>query len=149
MSKGNVLVTGGSGYIGSHTVVELLKEDYSAIVVDNMANAVENEEGFPESLKRVQKITGKDLTFYKLDIRNIDIIIFDKKCLYRGRVEKKLSGKLSINQSRESFFFLQTKSDFLFCFIFYLFVSSKVGSFRLKDEKGPLDAYWSRSFPRT
>ena len=74
MSKGNVLVTGGSGYIGSHTVVELLKEDYSAIVVDNMANAVENEQGFPESLKRVQKITGKDLTFYKLDIRNVDII---------------------------------------------------------------------------
>ena len=74
MSKGNVLVTGGSGYIGSHTVVELLKEDYSAIVVDSMANAVENEQGFPESLKRVQKITGKDLTFYKLDIRNIDII---------------------------------------------------------------------------
>ena len=74
MSKGNVLVTGGSGYIGSHTVVELLKEDYSAIVVDNMANAVENEQGFPESLKRVQKITGKDLTFYKLDIRKVDII---------------------------------------------------------------------------
>ena len=74
MSKGNVLVTGGSGYIGSHTVVELLKEDYSAIVVDNMANAVENEQGFPESLKRVQKITGKDLTFYKLDIRNVDTI---------------------------------------------------------------------------
>ena len=74
MSKGNVLVTGGSGYIGSHTVVELLKEDYSAIVVDNMVNAVENEQGFPESLKRVQKITGKDLTFYKLDIRNVDII---------------------------------------------------------------------------
>ena len=74
MSKGNVLVTGGSGYIGSHTVVELLKEGYSAIVVDNMVNAVENDEGYPESLKRVQKITGKDLTFYKLDIRNIDII---------------------------------------------------------------------------
>ena len=73
MSKGNVLVTGGSGYIGSHTVVELLKEGYSAIVVDNMVNAVENDEGYPESLKRVQKITGKDLTFYKLDIRNIDI----------------------------------------------------------------------------
>ena len=78
MSKGNVLVTGGSGYIGSHTVVELLKEDYSAIVVDNMVNAVENEQGFPESLKRVQKITGKDLTFYKLDIRNVDIIFISR-----------------------------------------------------------------------
>ena len=79
MSKGNVLVTGGSGYIGSHTVVELLKEDYSAIVVDNMANSVENEQGFPESLKRVQKITGKDLTFYKLDIRKLitDILFYN------------------------------------------------------------------------
>ena len=76
MSKGNVLVTGGSGYIGSHTVVELLQEGYSAIVVDNMVNAVANEEGYPESLKRVKQITGKDLTFYQLDIRNIDITFF-------------------------------------------------------------------------
>jgi UDP-glucose 4-epimerase len=40
MSRGTVLVTGGAGYIGSHTVVELLKEGYDAVVVDNMGNAV-------------------------------------------------------------------------------------------------------------
>ena len=68
--KGNVLVTGGSGYIGSHTVVELLNEGYEAIVVDNMVNAVRNEQNYPESLKRVEKITGKSVTFYELDIRD-------------------------------------------------------------------------------
>lgn len=41
MSRGTVLVTGGAGYIGSHTVVELLKEGYDAVVVDNMGNAVQ------------------------------------------------------------------------------------------------------------
>ena len=43
MSRGTVLVTGGAGYIGSHTVVELLKEGYDAVVVDNMGNAVQGE----------------------------------------------------------------------------------------------------------
>lgn len=58
----NVLVTGGAGYIGSHTVAELLKEDHKVIVVDNLTNSSE------EALNRVKKITGKELTFYKLDM---------------------------------------------------------------------------------
>jgi len=68
MSRGTVLVTGGAGYIGSHTVVELLKEGYDAVVVDNMGNAVQGDNG-PESLHRVEKITGKKVTFYELDLR--------------------------------------------------------------------------------
>ncbi len=57
-----VLVTGGAGYIGSHTVVQLLEAGYSVIVFDNLVNSSE------ESLKRVEKITGKSVTFYKGDL---------------------------------------------------------------------------------
>lgn len=59
-----VLVTGGAGYIGSHTVVELLTAGYEVVVVDNLCNANE------ESLRRVREITGKDLVFYPYDVRD-------------------------------------------------------------------------------
>lgn len=59
-----VLVTGGAGFIGSHTVVELLNEGYETIVVDNLSNSSE------ESLRRVEKITGKKVTFYNADVRD-------------------------------------------------------------------------------
>ena len=59
-----ILVTGGSGYIGSHTVLELLNKNYDVVVVDNFVNS-----SF-ESLRRVQNITGKTVTFYESDIRN-------------------------------------------------------------------------------
>lgn len=59
-----ILVTGGAGYIGSHTCVELLQAGYQVIVVDNLSNSK------TESLQRVKKITGKELRFYPLDIRD-------------------------------------------------------------------------------
>ncbi len=59
-----VLVTGGAGYIGSHTVVELLNAGCEVVVVDNLSNANE------ESLRRVKEITGKDLAFYPYDVRD-------------------------------------------------------------------------------
>ena len=60
----NVLVTGGAGYIGSHTCVELLNEGYGVIVIDNLCNSN------PESLRRVQELTGKTLKFYEGDVRD-------------------------------------------------------------------------------
>lgn len=68
--KGTVLVTGGGGYIGSHTVVELLKENYKVVVIDNMSNCYGEENDKPESLKRVELITGKPVGFHKVDIRD-------------------------------------------------------------------------------
>ena len=59
-----ILVTGGCGYIGSHTVLELLNKNYDVVVVDNFSNS-----SF-EALKRVQQITGKTVTFYEADIRD-------------------------------------------------------------------------------
>ncbi|MEJ5038284.1 UDP-glucose 4-epimerase GalE [Acinetobacter johnsonii] len=60
----NILVTGGAGYIGSHTCVELLDAGHDVIVLDNLSNSSE------ESLKRVQELTGKTLKFIQGDIRN-------------------------------------------------------------------------------
>ncbi len=57
-----ILVTGGAGFIGSHTVVELQNEGYDVVVVDNLSNSSK------KSLERVQAITGKPVTFYEADI---------------------------------------------------------------------------------
>ena len=58
----HILVTGGAGFIGSHTCVQLLEAGYDVTVVDNLSNSCE------EALCRVKKITGKDLKFYKTDM---------------------------------------------------------------------------------
>eukprot|EP00091_Calanus_sinicus_P005015 TRINITY_DN15378_c0_g1_i1.p1 TRINITY_DN15378_c0_g1~~TRINITY_DN15378_c0_g1_i1.p1 ORF type:complete len:153 (+),score=33.02 TRINITY_DN15378_c0_g1_i1:26-460(+) len=66
-----VLVTGGAGYVGSHCIVELLKEDYSVICIDNFVNSIKGAV-YPESILRVQDLTGKAVTFYEADITNKD-----------------------------------------------------------------------------
>lgn len=66
-----VLVTGGAGYVGSHCVIELLKEDFNVICIDNFVNSHKGVE-IPESISRVQVLTGKHVTFFEADITNKD-----------------------------------------------------------------------------
>lgn len=63
-----ILVTGGAGYIGSHTVLQLLEQDYQVVVLDNLSNASE------ESLERVAQITGKNVIFQQGDIRDEQVL---------------------------------------------------------------------------
>ena len=63
-----ILVTGGAGYIGSHTCVELLNDGHEVIVIDNFVNSS------PESISRVEQITGKKVTLYEGDIRDEKIL---------------------------------------------------------------------------
>ena len=60
-----ILITGGAGYIGSHTCIALQQAGYDVIVVDNLDNSSE------KSLPRVEKITGKPIKFYREDVRDI------------------------------------------------------------------------------
>lgn len=58
----SILVTGGAGYIGSHTCVQLLENGYEIVIMDNFVNSK------PEALKRIKQITGKDFKFYEADL---------------------------------------------------------------------------------
>lgn len=70
----SILVSGGAGYIGSHTVLALLEQGYDVVVFDNLSNSSE------EALRRVEQIAGKKLKFYKADMRDADAMnrIFDE-----------------------------------------------------------------------
>lgn len=70
----NILLTGGAGYIGSHTIIELDKAGHSVVVVDNLVNSN------PESLRRVANIIGKEFPFYKVDVRDKEALskVFDE-----------------------------------------------------------------------
>ena len=66
-----VLVTGGTGYIGSHTVVELIDNGYDVVIVDNFSNSK------PIVLDKLREITGREIAFYELDV-------CDKEGLFSG-----------------------------------------------------------------
>ncbi len=61
---GKILVTGGAGFIGSHTCVEFLEAGYEVVILDNLSNSKE------EAVRRIEKIAGKSVTFYKADMRD-------------------------------------------------------------------------------
>ena len=77
-----VLVTGGAGYIGSHTVVELLDAGYDVVIIDNFSNSK------PSSLEAIKKITGKDFKFYKMDY-------LDRKSLEKVFEENKIDSVIN------------------------------------------------------
>lgn len=72
-----ILVTGGTGYIGSHTVVDLINHGYDVVIVDNYCNSK------PEVLERILKITGKKPRFYKISVQNEDELrtVFEKETI--------------------------------------------------------------------
>lgn len=74
-----ILVTGGAGYIGSHTVVDLLENNYNVVIIDNFSNSK------PKVLENIKKITNKDFKFYEGDVQ-------DKKLLEKIFTENKIEG---------------------------------------------------------
>ena len=70
----NILLTGGAGYIGSHTIIELDKAGHSVVVVDSLVNSSE------ESLRRVSELIGKQIPFIKADVRDAKAMneVFEK-----------------------------------------------------------------------
>lgn len=72
-----VLVTGGAGFIGSHTLIELIGKGHDVVIVDNLCNSSQ------ESLRRVENLVGKSLPFYKVDIRDregLSKVLDEHKC---------------------------------------------------------------------
>ena len=63
-----ILVTGGAGYIGSHTSVELLNSGYEIVIVDNFSNSK------PDVIDKIKQITNKDFAFYEGDVCNKDFM---------------------------------------------------------------------------
>ncbi len=76
-----ILVTGGAGYIGSHTCIQLLKENYEVVVLDNLSNSS------PKALQRIEEITGKTVMFYQADL-------LDRQAVERVFEENNITGVL-------------------------------------------------------
>ncbi|KAH9523759.1 hypothetical protein Btru_040840 [Bulinus truncatus] len=94
MSDEYILVTGGAGYIGSHTVIELLNSQYNVVVIDNLVNAS------MESITRVEEITGKSVPALQVDLLDKNAIrsVFEK---YRISVVMHFAGLKAVGESVE------------------------------------------------
>ena len=73
----SILMTGGAGFIGSHTCLELLEEEYDIVVIDNLVNSSK------KSLDRVEILTGKEIKFYQGDVSNVEIL---NKIFYENKI---------------------------------------------------------------
>ncbi|XP_022170981.1 UDP-glucose 4-epimerase-like [Myzus persicae] len=76
-----VLLTGGAGYVGSHTIIPLIESGYEVVVLDNLSNACKGNEGEnPVPISQVEKLVGKPVTFYNVDLLDYDSLskVFDK-----------------------------------------------------------------------
>ena len=76
MTLKTVLVTGGAGFIGAECVVELVEHGHKVVVIDNCSNAVVNEiSKLPVTLERIAEITGVDVPFYNIDLRDTEKVV--------------------------------------------------------------------------
>ena len=96
----NILLTGGAGYIGSHTIIELDKAGHSVVVVDNFVNSQ------PEALKRVEKIIGKTVPFVEADCRDHAALdkIFTDKCFSHITASKAIKIRTWSDITQNAFF---------------------------------------------
>ena len=89
----NLLITGGAGYIGSHTILELLAAGHSVVCVDNGSNSfIDPTTKYPESLKRVKELSGKEIPFYCVNVRDRPALdeVFKKVKFNRMHWDKKI-----------------------------------------------------------
>ena len=85
LTRAPVLVTGGAGYIGSHTVLELLRAGYPVVVLDNLSNAS------PEALRRVERLTGAQAPLVRGDVRD-EALLTDLETTFASRTTALLAG---------------------------------------------------------
>jgi len=100
----NILLTGGAGYIGSHTIIELDKAGHSVVVVDNLVNSN------PESLRRVAKIIGKEIPFYEVDVRDKEALYECTNCAVHAEDAKKV-----VLQGLDGYIFSEKNGQILLC----------------------------------
>ena len=87
-----ILVTGGAGYIGSHTCIELINSGYEIVVIDNLCNSSQ------ESIRRVEKLSKSDIPFYNIDVRNkVELTKLFEKYSFEGVVH--FAGLKSVSDS--------------------------------------------------
>ncbi len=90
-----ILVTGGAGYIGSHTCIELINSGYEIVVIDNLCNSSQ------ESIRRVEKLSKSDIPFYNIDVRNkVELTKLFEKYSFEGVVH--FAGLKAVGESVEN-----------------------------------------------